>query len=54
LLPIATARQGVLLVTANPGDEMVPLQRVELITQDMDLIAGLVRELYAGHEAVFS
>lgn len=41
-------------MTANPGDEMVPLQRVELVTQDMDLVAGLIRELYAGHEATFS
>jgi AraC-like DNA-binding protein len=41
-------------VTADPADEMMPLQRVELVTQDMDLIAELIRDLHARHEATFS
>jgi hypothetical protein len=41
-------------VTADAGDEMVPLQRVELVTRDMDLTAELIRGLHIEHVASFS
>ena len=33
---------------------MVPVERAELVTKDMDLIAELIRDLHVEHEAAFS
>ena len=38
----------------DPGDAMVPVERAELVTKDMDLIAELIRDLHVEHEAAFS
>ena len=35
------------------GTEMVPVERADLVTQDMDLLAELIRELYFEHAASF-
>jgi len=35
------------------GTEMVPVERAELVTQDMDLLAELIRDLYFEHAALF-
>lgn len=32
---------------------MVPVERAELATQDMDLIADLIRQIYVEHKATF-
>lgn len=37
----------------QPGAAMVPLERVELVSQDMDLIADVIRQLYVEHAATF-
>lgn len=41
-------------MTADAGDKLVPLQRVELATRDMELIAELIRGLHIEHVASFS
>src|SRR5690242_21954413 len=33
---------------------MVPVERAELVTKDMDRIAELIRDLHVEHEAAFS
>ncbi len=35
------------------GSPTVPVQRADLVTQDMDLIAALIRDLHVEHEAAF-
>ena len=42
------------LAGGDPGDAMVPVERAELVTKDMDLIAELIRNLQVEHEAAFS
>jgi len=42
------------LAGGNPVGAMVPVARAELVTQDMDLIAALIRDLHIEHEAAFS
>ena len=37
----------------QPGAVMVPLERVELVSQEMELIADVIRQLYIEHAATF-
>jgi hypothetical protein len=42
------------LAGGDPGGALVPVERAELVTKDMDLIAELIRDLHVEHEAAFS